>query len=106
MSIIARDILDLEGYPGYGKAEADMSKHELRFNYCICVAKLWFEYLGELKTANDNSLEKEELLKQDLKGKTIIGELVGLKSSQHILSYEKEALVFSSLVENDSSKNT
>lgn len=99
VSILVASIEDLKKYPGYGKKVDKMKKHEIRYNYCIHIAKSWFRILEDLK-----EIETEEDLQNEmflaLENCTLVGELVGIDSIQQILSYPSESLIFSSMIDN------
>jgi hypothetical protein len=71
-----------------------------RYKFAKLIAQRWFDFLDRLPA------EKQESLKRDLAGYTIIGEFVGDPNYQHLIKYYKVTLLFYALVKNDSSYNS
>jgi hypothetical protein len=71
-------------------------KNKERYYFSSLIGTTWFKCLQEL------SEDKLEELKRDLDRKTMIGEFVGHKNHQHVISYSKETIVFYAIVSNES----
>lgn len=108
VSILVSKREDLEKYPGHQKQIDDMSKFEIRYNYCHLIANAWFDLLDRLA-------EKHNELKSDpeksgfyevLSKWTMVGEFVGMESFQQILKYPSKSLIFSAIIENDKVNET
>ena len=85
-----------------------MKKHEIRYNYCHLIAQTWFKILENIKESNpDIDYESQNCeIHETLSGVTLVGELVGIESIQQILNYPVQSLIFSSLIENSSAKES
>lgn len=79
----------------------DLANYEgERYQFAKLIAERWFDILNRLP------VEKQESLKVDLAGYTIIGEFVGDPNYQHLIRYSEVTLLFYALVKNDSSYNS
>jgi hypothetical protein len=85
VSMMARTVEDLPAYTS-----------EQRYTFASYIAEAWFKHLAILtpKEVND--------LKNEIDGYTLIGEFVGKEGCQHIVAYEKESIIFYTIVKNDS----
>lgn len=63
------------------------------------MAVCWFNYLEKL------SKDKQEELKVELAGQTLIGEFIGAQEHQHLVKYSRVTIIFYAIVENNSSED-
>jgi len=69
-----------------------------RFDFAVFIAQQWFTILEKL------SSDQLKELKQDLSGKTLVGEYVGNPELQHMIEYSRQTIIFYAVVDNNCSK--
>lgn len=60
VSTLAASLDDLSKYPGYNKNISEMSKHEIRYNYCHMIGRAWFEILERIHSEHPEVAEEGE----------------------------------------------
>jgi len=69
-----------------------------RFDFAVLIAQQWFTILEKL------SSDQLKELKQDISGKTLVGEYVGNPELQHMIEYSRQTIIFYAVVDNNCSK--
>lgn len=84
MSILVKEPADIKAYEGE------------RYGFAALIARTWFDLIAGFK--------KDQLqeLKQDLTGKTLVGEYCGNPDYQHLVKYGEITIFFYALVEHKS----
>ena len=65
------------------------------------MAHVWFDQIATLEKRGI----KQDDLKQDLDGNTLIGEYIGSQEHQHLVKYSRVTLIFYAIVQNDSGED-
>lgn len=85
-----------------------MEKHEIRYNYCHLIAKVWFELLDKLYDENndlkENGINSE--FHKHLSDCTLLGELIGIEGYSQIVNYPEQCILFTSLINNTNVNET
>ncbi len=69
---------------------------EERYQFALLMAEAWFDIIGKKEKG------EIELLKKELRGRTIVGEYCGNPNFQHLVKYGEITIYFYALVENTS----
>ena len=92
--VLAGSKSDLNYYTGNNSKD--------RYYYALMIANTWFKIIDKIYKKG-KSLAK---LREALTNKTMVGEYVGNFYHQHLIKYNKETIVFYSIVDNESSDKT
>lgn len=63
--------------------------------FAMMIARVWFMYVDKLEEQG-----LTEQFKKDLGNMTLVGEYVGNQEHQHLVKYNREAIIFYAIVEN------
>jgi hypothetical protein len=69
-----------------------------RFGFAREMANVWFTQLQEMTEKGINV----DVLKEELKNMTLVGEYIGSQDHQHLVMYSRVSLIFYAIVDNNS----
>jgi hypothetical protein len=90
VALLAKTRKDIDKYAS--------STNAMRYNFAMMIATAWFDKIDQL---TEEGIDIEEL-KNDLNGKTMIGEYCGHPDYQHLVIYPEVRVIFYTIVDNNS----